>query len=75
MSLPAFSVRQIVLVNLLFVILMVAGWQVALPILLLDIGKASGAIWAATLADLADLAPTLALPLLLGNLFPVFHGF
>ncbi len=29
MSLPAFSVRQIVLVNLLFVILMVAGWQVS----------------------------------------------
>ncbi|MBW2235587.1 MAG: efflux RND transporter permease subunit [Deltaproteobacteria bacterium] len=29
MSLPSFSVRQIVLVNLLFVILMVAGWQVA----------------------------------------------
>jgi len=56
-------------------LLRVAGWRVAFPVLLLDLGKAFGAIWLAHLVALPQLAPMLALPLLLGNLYPVFHQF
>jgi glycerol-3-phosphate acyltransferase PlsY len=56
-------------------LLRLAGWQVAVPVLLLDIGKAAGVIWGARFLGLQDLASVLALPLLLGNLFPVFHRF
>jgi glycerol-3-phosphate acyltransferase PlsY len=56
-------------------LLRVAGWKVAVPVLLLDIGKAAAVIWGAGFAGFHQLAPTLALPLLLGNLFPVFHRF
>ncbi len=56
-------------------LLRVAGWKAAVPVLLLDIGKAAGVIWGAEFAGFCELAPVLALPLLLGNLFPVFHRF
>jgi glycerol-3-phosphate acyltransferase PlsY len=56
-------------------LLRVAGWKVAVPVLLLDIGKAAAVIWGAEFAGFPELAPVLALPLLLGNLFPVFHHF
>jgi glycerol-3-phosphate acyltransferase PlsY len=56
-------------------LLRVAGWKVAVPVLLLDIGKAAAVVWGAGFAGFHELAPVLALPLLLGNLFPVFHRF
>ncbi len=56
-------------------LLRVAGWHVAIPVLLFDIGKAVGTIWLARFLDLPDLAPLMTLPLLLGNLYPVFHAF
>ncbi len=56
-------------------LLRVKGWPVAVPVLLLDLGKAFGAIWLAHLVALPQIAPMLALPLLLGNLYPVFHRF
>ncbi|MFO8073100.1 MAG: glycerol-3-phosphate acyltransferase [Polyangia bacterium] len=52
-----------------------AGMPVALGVLVLDLGRAAGVIWGGRTAGLEGLAPALALPLLLGNLFPVFHGF
>jgi acyl phosphate:glycerol-3-phosphate acyltransferase len=52
-----------------------AGMPVALGVLVLDLGRAAGVIWGGRAAGLEELAPTLALPLLLGNLFPLFHGF
>ncbi len=52
-----------------------AGLKAAAPILLIDLGKAAGVIWGAHLAGLGHLAPAFALPYLLGNLYPVFHGF
>lgn len=52
-----------------------AGIKVALPVLLIDVGKAYGIIWLGRTAGLASAAPLLALPYLLGNLYPAFHGF
>lgn len=56
-------------------LLRVAGWQVAVPVLLLDIGKAAAVIWGARLFGFGEFSCVFALPLLLGNLFPVFHRF
>ena len=56
-------------------LLRTAGWKVGAPVLLLDLGKAFLAIWAAKLLGKADLAPAMALPLILGNIFPLFHRF
>jgi glycerol-3-phosphate acyltransferase PlsY len=56
-------------------LLRVAGWQVAVPVLLLDIVKAATVIWIARFLGLGEMASVLALPLLLGNLFPLFHCF
>ena len=47
----------------------------AVPVLLLDIGKAAGVIWGARLLGFGEFAVAFALPMLLGNLFPVFHHF
>lgn len=55
--------------------LRIAGWRLAIPVLAVDMAKASGTIFAARYAGPPDLAPTMALPFLLGNLFPIFHGF
>jgi acyl phosphate:glycerol-3-phosphate acyltransferase len=56
-------------------LLRLAGWKIAVPVLLADFGKAFGIIWGARLLGLQDLSPAFVLPLLLGNRFPVFHGF
>jgi glycerol-3-phosphate acyltransferase PlsY len=56
-------------------LLRLAGWRIALPVLVIEMGKASSAILAARLLGPPELAPTMALPLLLGNMFPIFHGF
>ncbi|MCP4604545.1 MAG: glycerol-3-phosphate acyltransferase [Proteobacteria bacterium] len=52
-----------------------AGWQIAVPVLLVDLGKAFGAIWAARLVGPPEFAPFALFPLLIGNLYPIFHGF
>jgi len=52
-----------------------AGKPAAAIVLAADLGRASGIILAARALGLGDLASALALPFLLGNLFPVFHGF
>jgi glycerol-3-phosphate acyltransferase PlsY len=46
----------------------------ALLALALDLGRAVAVILGGRLLGLGDLATTLALPLLLGNLFPLFHS-
>ncbi len=56
-------------------LLRTAGWRVAVPVVLADMGKAWAAVWIAELVGPQDFAPVTALPLLLGNLFPVFHRF
>jgi glycerol-3-phosphate acyltransferase PlsY len=53
----------------------VAGWPAAASVLLLDLGRAFLVIWGARAAGLGELSPAMALPLLLGNLFPLFHRF
>jgi glycerol-3-phosphate acyltransferase PlsY len=52
-----------------------AGIKVAGPVLMLDLGKAFLVIHGAGLVGLLELAPFFALPYVLGNLFPLFHGF
>ena len=53
----------------------VAGKPAAAAVLLLDLGRAFVVIWGTRALGLHDLAPAMALPLLLGNLHPVFHRF
>ena len=52
-----------------------AGARVAIPVLLLDFSKAYFAVFVAGLYLPENLAPLLMFPLLIGNIFPVFHGF
>jgi glycerol-3-phosphate acyltransferase PlsY len=47
----------------------------ALFVLALDLGRAFAVIRGGHLAGLGDLSFALALPLMLGNLFPLFHSF
>lgn len=56
-------------------LLRASGWRVAVPVLLVDIGKAAGIVLAARFLGAGELFPAVALPLLLGNIFPVFHRF
>jgi glycerol-3-phosphate acyltransferase PlsY len=51
------------------------GPRVALPVLLVDLGKAYGTIWLGRSCGLAEDACVLAVPYVLGNLYPVFHRF
>jgi acyl phosphate:glycerol-3-phosphate acyltransferase len=53
----------------------VAGKGAAAAVLALDIGRGAAVVLAAALFGFGALAPFAALPLLLGNLFPLFHGF
>ncbi|MBW2278828.1 MAG: glycerol-3-phosphate 1-O-acyltransferase PlsY [Deltaproteobacteria bacterium] len=52
-----------------------AGKPAAVAVLLLDLGRAFVVIWGTRALGLQDLAPAMALPLLLGNLYPVLHRF
>lgn len=52
-----------------------AGRPAAAAVLVLDVARACAAIWGTRALGLHDLAPAMALPLLLGNLYPVFHRF
>jgi acyl phosphate:glycerol-3-phosphate acyltransferase len=56
-------------------LLRTAGWRVALAVLALDFGRAAGVVLAARAFGPVELAPLVVLPLLLGNLYPCFHGF
>ncbi len=56
-------------------LLRTAGWRVAVPVLLADMVKAWAAVWIAGIIGPQYFAPAAALPLLLGNLFPIFHRF
>jgi glycerol-3-phosphate acyltransferase PlsY len=56
-------------------LLRVAGPGIAVPVLLLDFAKASATILVAPLLGLQDGAALLGIPLLIGNIFPVFHRF
>ncbi len=51
------------------------GWRIAIPVLLVDMGKTGGTICATRALGFTDIAPLFALPVLLGNMFPVFHHF
>jgi glycerol-3-phosphate acyltransferase PlsY len=53
----------------------VAGNTAAATVLALDIARGAAVIFAASAAGLDPLSPLAAIPLLLGNMFPVFHGF
>lgn len=53
----------------------VAGRTVALVVLALDIGRGAAVILAASALGLDPWSPLAAIPLLLGNVFPMFHGF
>ena len=53
----------------------VAGKPAAVVVLLLDLARAFAVILAARHALPLGWAPAAAIPLLLGNLFPLFHGF
>ena len=52
----------------------VAGKGAAGAILALDIARGAAVIFAASALGLGPLAPLAAIPLLLGNMFPVFHN-
>ncbi len=52
-----------------------AGKPAASVVLALDLGRAFAVIYGASLMGLGDMAPAMALPMLAGNLFPVFHRF
>jgi acyl phosphate:glycerol-3-phosphate acyltransferase len=52
----------------------VAGRRAAAAVLALDIIRGAAVILAASAAGLDPLSPLAAIPLLLGNMFPVFHG-
>jgi glycerol-3-phosphate acyltransferase PlsY len=52
-----------------------AGLKASGPVLMLDLGKAFLVIHGANAVGLSDVAPFFALPYVLGNLFPLFHGF
>jgi glycerol-3-phosphate acyltransferase PlsY len=56
-------------------LLRTAGWTVALPVLLAEFFKGYFVIWMARTMGLGALAPTIAFPYVLGNLYPVFHRF
>ena len=45
-----------------------AGAKYAIPVLIVDIGKAVGVIWVGRRFGAGDLAPVMALPLVIGNL-------
>ena len=53
----------------------VAGKTAAMTVLALDIARGAAVIFAASALGLDPLSPLAAIPLLLGNMFPVFHGF
>ncbi len=52
-----------------------AGKPAAAVVLALDLGRAFAVIHGAFLMGVGDLSPAMALPLLAGNLFPLFHRF
>jgi glycerol-3-phosphate acyltransferase PlsY len=52
-----------------------AGRPAASVVLALDLGRAFAVIHGASLMGLGDMAPAMALPMLAGNIFPVFHRF
>lgn len=53
----------------------VAGVKIALPVLLLELSKAVIAFLPAVLLGIKDVQPLLIIPFLMGNLFPLLHGF
>jgi len=53
----------------------VAGWPVAILVLIMDLTRAFAVIYSACTFGPSNFAAAVALPLLLGNLYPVFHGF
>jgi len=53
----------------------VVGKPAAVLVLLLDLARAFVVIWTTRALGLEELAPAMALPLMLGNLFPAFHRF
>ncbi|MDD5306155.1 MAG: glycerol-3-phosphate acyltransferase [Deltaproteobacteria bacterium] len=56
-------------------LLRTAGWRVALLVLALDFARAAGVVLGARFVGPEELASLVVLPLLLGNLYPCFHGF
>jgi glycerol-3-phosphate acyltransferase PlsY len=52
-----------------------AGKPAAAAVLALDLARAFAVIWGARWFGLVELAPAMALPLFLGNLYPAFHRF
>ncbi len=52
-----------------------AGKPAAAVVLALDLVRAFAVIHGAFIMGMGDLAPAMALPLLAGNLFPIFHRF
>lgn len=56
-------------------LLRTVGWKIATPVLALDLAKAYVAVWAASKLGRSDIAPAMAMPLLFGNIFPLFHRF
>jgi len=52
-----------------------AGAKVAIPVLIADLAKAWIVIWLAKKLLPPEIAPFLLIPLVIGNLFPLFHGF
>jgi len=53
----------------------VAGKGAAAAVLALDIARGAAVIFAASALGMDPLSPLAAIPLVLGNRFPVFHGF
>lgn len=52
-----------------------AGPKVAVPVLVADLAKACLIVWAAESVLPSTVSPVVLLPLVLGNLYPLFHGF
>lgn len=53
----------------------VAGKPVAALVLIMDIGRATGVVLVARAIAPSDLGSLIVVPFMLGNIFPVFHGF
>lgn len=53
----------------------IAGPKLALPVLVCEIGKAAAVIGFARHLDFGDLTPIFAVPVIAGNIFPVYHSF
>jgi glycerol-3-phosphate acyltransferase PlsY len=53
----------------------IAGAKAAMPVLILELAKAFIALMPPRFFHVSEIAPYLVLPFVIGNLFPLFHGF